>query len=128
MRIILSYQAFLFVWLKFQLDKSEIGGRKREVIPTQRHSSFLRQPDWRCIKFAWGLVCFLPDICACVYHIQKLGLTYSVDRSRLPNSHCLNVGGYCTAARLAHRRCTNASRPLLIRLRQYCISNLPDKM
>jgi hypothetical protein len=35
------HQAFLFVWLNFQLDKSELGERKREVIPTQRHSSFL---------------------------------------------------------------------------------------
>ena len=42
MRIILSYQVvFLFVWLNFQLDKSELGERKREVIPTQRRSSCL---------------------------------------------------------------------------------------
>ena len=46
MGIILSYQAFLFVQLNFQLDKSELGERKREVIPTQGHSSFLRQRDW----------------------------------------------------------------------------------
>jgi hypothetical protein len=35
---ILSYQLFLFVWLNFQLDKSEFGEHKREVIPTNRAS------------------------------------------------------------------------------------------
>ena len=33
-----------------------------------------------------------------VKNSQKHGLTYSVDCSQLPNSHCLDIGRYCTAA------------------------------
>ena len=81
-RIILSYQA-LFVWLNFQLDKSELGERKREVILTQRHSSFLRQPHWRTSNWHgdW-YVFFLISAPAYITfkNGQKCGLTYSVDR------------------------------------------------
>jgi hypothetical protein len=70
MQIILSYHAFL-VWLNFQLDKSELGERKREVIPTAPKALLPQTASLVRVKLAWRLVCFLPDICACVYHIQK---------------------------------------------------------
>ena len=69
-RFILSYQVFLFVWLNFQLDKSEFGEHEREVIPTQTpppsSNSLIgvRQIDTETGKFS---SLFLPDICTNMY-------------------------------------------------------------
>ena len=47
---ILSYQAFLFVWLKIQPDKSEFGEHARTLLHPQTTSL-------ACIKLAQRLVC-----------------------------------------------------------------------
>jgi hypothetical protein len=92
MRTILSYHAFLFVWLNFQLDKSELGERKREVIPTAAKGT---PSSDSLIGDRYDFFLTSAPVYITFKNGQKRGLTYSVDRSRLPNSHCLDVGGYC---------------------------------
>ena len=122
MRIILSHQASGVPICLAGLSAGQIGTRRMQEGNDSHTNTLLlpqTQPHWHALNWRgdW-YVFFLTSAPAYITfkNGQKRGLTYSVDRSQLPNSHCLDVGGCCTAARLAHRCRTNPSRSLLIRL------------